>query len=45
MLSVTLVPLAKLADPLEPVLTLMPDGEDVTRSPLRPEAVTVNATV
>ena len=41
-LSVMLVPDAKDAAPLLPVLTLMPDGVDVTRSPLRPVAVTVS---
>ena len=41
-LRVMLVPGAKDAAPLLPVLTLMPDGVDVTRSPLgRPVAVTV----
>ena len=38
-LSVTLVPLEKLADPVVPVLTLIPAGDDVTRSPLRPRVV------
>ena len=28
------------ADPVLPTVTLIPDGLDVTRSPLRPEAVT-----
>ena len=41
-LRVTLVPDAKDAAPLVPVLTLMPAGADVTRSPLRPVAVTVS---
>ncbi len=41
-LRVTLVPEAKDAAPLVPVLTLMPAGADVTRSPLRPVAVTVS---
>jgi hypothetical protein len=44
-LSVIDVPTAKDADPLEPVATLTPAGLDVTRSPLRPEAVTVSAAV
>jgi len=44
-LSVTLVPDANDAVPLLPVLTLMPAGVDVMRSPLRPLAVTVSATV
>jgi len=44
-LSVTLVPEANDADPLLPVLTLMPAGADVIRSPLRPVAVTVSVTV
>jgi hypothetical protein len=33
---------AKLAEPVLPTSTLMPAGLDVTRSPLRPVAVTVN---
>jgi hypothetical protein len=44
-LSVTLVPDANDAAPLVPVLTLMPAGLDVTRSPLRPVATTVSVTV
>ena len=44
-LNVTLVPDANDAEPLPPVLTLMPAGADVTRSPLRPVAVTVSVTV
>jgi len=44
-LSVTLVPLAKDAVPELPVVTLTPAGADVTRSPLRPVAVTVSGTV
>jgi len=36
------VPAANEADPVLPTLTLMPAGLDVTRSPLRPVAVTVN---
>jgi hypothetical protein len=35
------VPVANDAEPLLPTLTLMPAGLDVTRSPLRPLAVTV----
>jgi len=38
------VPLANDADPVLPTATLMPAGLDVTRSPLRPVAVTVSAT-
>jgi hypothetical protein len=40
-LSVMTVPAAKLAEPLLPTATLMPAGLDVTRSPLRPLALTV----
>jgi hypothetical protein len=40
-LSVIAVPVANDADPLLPTLTLRPAGLDVTRSPLRPVAVTV----
>jgi hypothetical protein len=40
-LRVICVPVAKEADPVLPTLTLMPAGLDVTRSPLRPVAVTV----
>ncbi len=36
---------AKLADCVLPTATLMPAGLDVIRSPLRPVAVTVNATL
>ena len=43
--SVTLVPLANDAVPELPVVTLTPEGADVTRSPLRPVAVTVSGTV
>lgn len=39
-LRVILVPPANEAEPLPPTVTLIPDGLDVTRSPLRPEAVT-----
>jgi hypothetical protein len=38
------VPVAKAAEPLLPTLTLMPAGLDVTRSPLRPLALTVKVT-
>jgi hypothetical protein len=41
-LSVIVVPVANDADPLLPTATLMPAGLDVTRSPLRPVAVTVS---
>ncbi|MGI8738585.1 MAG: hypothetical protein ACR2KU_02720, partial [Gammaproteobacteria bacterium] len=44
-LSVIAVPLANDAEPLLPTATLMPAGLEVTRSPLRPVAVTVNVTV
>jgi hypothetical protein len=40
--SVIDVPVAKDAEPVVPTLTLIPVGVDVTRSPLRPVAVTVN---
>jgi hypothetical protein len=47
--SVTLrtidAPVAKAADPVLPTFTLMPAGLDITRSPLRPVAVTVNVAV
>jgi hypothetical protein len=43
--NVTLVPEANELVPLVPVLTLMPDGAEVTRSPPRPLAVTVNVSV
>jgi hypothetical protein len=39
------VPALNGADPLEPTETLMPAGFDVTRSPLRPVADTVNVAV
>ena len=42
--SVIDVPLAKVAEPLPPTVTLMPDGFEVIRSPLRPVAVTVSVT-
>ena len=41
-LSVIDVPVAKDADPVLPTATLIPAGLDVTRSPLRPVAVTVS---
>jgi hypothetical protein len=41
-LSVMDVPAANDADPVVPTATLMPAGLEVTRSPLRPVAVTVN---
>jgi hypothetical protein len=40
--SVTDVPVVNEADPLLPVVTLMPAGADVIRSPLRPLAETVS---
>jgi hypothetical protein len=40
-LNVIDVPVANDADPVLPTLTLMPAGLDVTRSPLRPVAVSV----
>ena len=39
------VPTANDAEPVVPVATLMPAGLDVTRSPLRPVAVTVSVAV
>ena len=39
------VPDVNDAEPLLPVATLMPDGLDVTRSPLRPVAVTLSVAV
>jgi hypothetical protein len=44
-LSVIDVPTGKEADPVLPTFTLMPAGDDVTRSPLRPVAVTVSVAV
>jgi hypothetical protein len=44
-LSVIAVPVAKLAVPVLPTATLIPDGLDVTRSPPRPVAVTVSVNV
>ena len=43
-LSVIAVPLVKPAEPVLPTVTLIPAGLDVTRSPLRPLAVTVRVT-
>ena len=43
-LKVIDVPLANDADPLLPVDTLMPAGDEETRSPLRPDADTVMVT-
>ena len=37
------VPTANVAEPVPPTATLMPAGLEVTRSPLRPVAVTVSA--
>lgn len=45
MLRVIDVPLVNDAEPVVPTLTLIPVGVDVTRSPLRPVAVTVSVTV
>ena len=44
-LNVICVPLANDAEPVLPTLTLMPAGFDMTRSPLRPLAVTVSTAV
>ena len=41
-LKVIVVPTANDAEPLLPTLTLMPAGFEVTRSPLRPVAITVS---
>ena len=43
--SDTSVPVSNDAEPVAPTLTLMPAGLEVTRSPLRPVAVTVNVAV
>ena len=43
-LSVINVFVAKPAEPVLPTVTLIPAGLDVTRSPLRPLAVTVRVT-
>jgi hypothetical protein len=39
------VPVVKVAEPLLPTVTLIPAGLEVTRSPLRPVAVTVSIAV
>ena len=44
-LRVILVPVGNDAEPVPPTATLMPAGLEVTRSPLRPVAVTVNVAV
>ena len=44
-LNVIEVPDVNDAEPLPPVVTLMPAGFDVTRSPLRPLAFTVSVAV
>ena len=44
-LSVIDVPVANEADPMLPTATLIPVGLDITRSPLRPVAVTVKVAV
>src|SRR5918994_1402943 len=44
-LRVIVAPVANEAEPLLPTLTLMPAGFEVTRSPLRPVAVTVSVAV
>ena len=41
-LSVTAVPGANCADPVLPVATLRPAGFEITRSPLRPPAITAS---
>jgi hypothetical protein len=43
--SVIDVPVANDADPVLPTATLIPAGLEVTRSPLRPVAVTVSVAV
>jgi len=43
--SVIEVPVVKDADPELPTATLIPAGLDVTRSPLRPVALTLNVAV
>jgi hypothetical protein len=43
-LSVIDVPAVNAAEPELPTFTLIPTGLDVTRSPLRPVAVTVSVT-
>jgi hypothetical protein len=42
-LSVIVVPALNDADPVVPTLTLIPEGLDTTRSPLRPVADTVRS--
>jgi hypothetical protein len=44
-LKVIDVPVANDADPLLPTATLIPDGFDMTRSPPRPDALTVSVAV
>jgi len=44
-LSMIAVPVANDAEPVLPTLTLIPDGFDVTRSPLRPVADTVSVAI
>jgi hypothetical protein len=44
-LSVIVVPVGNEAEPLLPTPTLMPAGFEVTRSPVRPVAVTVSVAV
>jgi hypothetical protein len=44
-LSVIDVPALNAAEPAVPTLTLMPAGFELTRSPLRPVAVTVSVAV
>ena len=39
------VPVVNDAEPVEPTLTLIPVGVEVTRSPLRPDAVTVKVAI
>lgn len=41
-LSVIEVPVVNVAEPLAPTATLIPAGLEVTRSPVRPVAVTVS---
>ena len=41
-LSVIEVPVANVAEPVLPTATLIPAGLELTRSPLRPVAVTVS---
>jgi hypothetical protein len=44
-LNVIDVPVANEAEPVDPTLTLIPVGFEITRSPVRPVAVTVNVAV